>query len=246
VPHHLFDIVKPNKTFNAAQYQKLAIKTIRDIQKRGKIPFLVGGTAFYINSVIEGWQFPKSKANPKLRKKLEGKSPAELFKILQKLDKQRAQNIDKNNPRRLIRAIEMVKELGEAPSITKKPRFDCLVLGAKVNKEDLKKRIEKRTDKMLKQGLEKEVRTLIKKYGWAPVLQNTIGYAEWQKNPLKLEKFGDETKNKNEVQNLISLHTIQFAKRQMTWFKKDKNIHWVKNYKQAAGLIKKFMESASP
>ena len=86
VTNHLFDIVKPNQLFNVAQYQKSAIKAIRDIQKRGKIPFLVGGTAFYIYSVIEGWQFPKSKANPTLRKKLESQSPAQLFKILKKLE----------------------------------------------------------------------------------------------------------------------------------------------------------------
>ncbi len=238
IKHHLFGIIKPNQTFNVSNYQKLAVKTIRGIQRRGKVPFLVGGTAFYINSVVEGWQFPKSKANPKLRKKLEAKSPVQLFKILQKLDKQRSQNIDKNNPRRLIRAIEMAKELGETPSITKKPRFDCLVLGAIMNREDLKKRIEKRTDKMLKQGLGKEVAALVQKYGWTPVLENTIGYSEWK----ELNSF---LPGRSLTPSLIKTHTIQFAKRQMTWFKKDKKIHWVKNYSQAASLMKKFTRDYS-
>lgn len=229
VPQHLFDIVRPNQTFNVAQYQKLAVKTIKDIQKRGKVPFLVGGTAFYINSVIEGWQFPKSKANLALRKKLEAQSPAQLFNILQKLDRQRAKNIDKNNKRRLIRAIEIAKQLGNVSPITKKPLFDCLVLGVNPSKQDLQKRIEKRTNKMLKQGLEKEVKALVKKYGWTPVLKNTIGYAEWQEDP-----------------SLIKTHTLQFAKRQMTWFKRDKKIRWVKNYQQAATLIKKFAKDSSP
>ena len=226
VPQHLLDIVRPNKPFNVAQYQKLAIKTIKDIQKRGKMPFLVGGTAFYINAVVEGWQFPKSKANSALRKTLESQSPAQLFKILQKLDQVRANAIDKNNKRRLIRAIEMARELGNVPSITKKPQFECLVLGAKISQKDLVKRIEKRTNKMLKQGLEKEVKGLVKKYGWTPVLQNTIGYAEWQ-NPQN--------------STLISLHTMQFTKRQMTWFKKDKKIRWVKNARSGAILVKKFI-----
>jgi len=233
---HLFDIVKPNQTFNVSNYQKLAIKAIKDIQKRGKIPFLVGGTAFYIYSVVEGWQFPKSKANSALRKKLEDKSPAQLFQILQKLDKQRAQNIDKGNPHRLIRAIEMAKQFGQVPAITKKPQFDCLVLGAKISQKNLKKQIEERTNKMLEQGLEKEVKGLVKKYGWTPILQNTIGYAEWLQKQLSRFCRSDS------VASAIILHTLQFAKRQMTWFKKDKKIRWVKNSQQATTLLKTFLK----
>lgn len=228
IPHHLFGVIPPSQTFNVAQYQKLAIKTIKDIQKRGKIPFLVGGTAFYIYLVIENWQFPKSKANLALRKKLETQSPAQLFKILQKLDKVRAESIDKRNPRRLIRAIEIAKQFGQVPAITKKPQFDCLILGVNPSKEELKKRIEKRTEKMIGLGLEKEVRHLVKKYGWTPVLENTIGYAEWKEVMTLPSK-------------VISLHTMQFAKRQMTWFKRDKKIRWVRNGKQAVALIKKFI-----
>lgn len=234
--HHLFHIVSPKKTFNVAQYQKLAIKTIKDIQKRGKIPFLVGGTAFYLYSVVENWQFPESKANPALRKKLEGKSSAQLFKILRKLDKVRAESIDKNNPRRLIRAIEMAKELGQAPAIIKKPQFDCLVLGLNPGPEKLKKRIQKRTKKMFKLGLEKEVKALVKKYGWTAVLQNTIGYAEWK-------EFHSFLQGRSETPSLIETHTLQLAKRQMTWFKRDKKIRWVKSQRQATALIKKFIPS---
>jgi len=244
VAHHLFNFREPNKPLNVATYKKMAEKTIKDIQKRGKIPFLVGGTAFYIYSVVEGWQFPKSKANPALRKQLESRSPAELFKILQKLDKARAKNIDKNNKRRLIRAIEIARELGKVPLITKKPQFDCLVLGINPNKEELKKRIENRTKKMIELGLEKEVGRLIKKYGWTAVLQNTIGYSEWQKFwklPSKLQK-GACSATSAPIP-AISLHTVQFAKRQITWFKRDKRIRWVKNHQQAANLTKKFTET---
>ncbi|MCX6789124.1 MAG: tRNA (adenosine(37)-N6)-dimethylallyltransferase MiaA [Candidatus Gribaldobacteria bacterium] len=241
VTAHLFDIIRPNQSFNVAQYQKLAIKTIKDIQKRGKLPFLVGGTAFYINSVVEGWQFPKSKANPALRKKLENESPAELFKILQKIDKARAENIDKGNPHRLIRAIEMAKQFGEVPTITKKPQFDCLVLGTKINQKELEKRIEKRTNEMLKQGLEKEAKALVKKYGWTPILRNTIGYAEWQ-NLLNLTKSSSAELDLVKFTTLISLHTMQFAKRQMTWFKKNEQILWVKNYQESARKISTFLD----
>lgn len=231
MPHHLFSIIKPNEQFSVAQYQKLAIKTIKNIQKRGKIPFLVGGTAFYIYSVVEGWQFPKLKANPELRQKLEAQSPAQLFRVLQKLDKQRAKNIDKNNKRRLIRAIEIAREFGQTPQLQKNPVFDCLILGVKVNQKELEQRIKKRTAAMFGQGLENEVKILVKKYGWTPVLQNTIGYSEWK-----------DAITKKELQALMSLHTRQFAKRQMTWFKKDKRIRWI-TVKSAEKVAQNFLYS---
>ncbi|MDD5750294.1 MAG: tRNA (adenosine(37)-N6)-dimethylallyltransferase MiaA [Candidatus Pacebacteria bacterium] len=230
VPHRLFGIIPPKKVFSAAAYQKMALKTVKDIQKQGKMPFLTGGSAFYIYPVIEGWQFPKSKADPVLRKKLESMSLARLFQMLRGLDKKRAENIDKKNKRRLIRAVEIAKRFGKVPEITKKPVFDCLILGIDPGKDELKKRIEKRTERMLKQGLEKEVKSLVKKYGWTDVLKNTIGYAEFAQGPAF------------PLQELIALHTEQFAKRQMVWFKKDKRIHWLKNQKQANTLIKKFTE----
>jgi len=253
VPHHLFDIVKPNESFSVAQYQKLAIKTIKEIQKRGKLPFLVGGTAFYIYSVVEGWQFPKTKTLPQLRQRLENKSPKELFALLRKLDPNRAKNIDKQNKRRLIRAIEIAKQLGAVPSIRKKPLFDCLLLGVGKNHQELAKKIEKRTQEMFQLGLEKEVHTLIKKYGWTPVLQNSIGYSEWKElgilpslsHPKQCALLKSKPINKTQkqaLQKLITLHTLQFAKKQMTWFKKDKRINWIKTKKQAFDLVKKFIQ----
>jgi len=237
VPHHLFGITPPKKVFSTGQFQKLAIKTIKDIQKRGKVPFLVGGSAFYIYPVIEGWRFPKLSANQKLRQELERKTTKQLFAMLKTLSPIRAKNIDRNNKRRLIRAIEIAKEVGEVPKIIKKPIFDCLILGINPNKGKLKKRIEARTTKMLKMGLEKEVKNLVKKYGWTDVLKNTIGYAEWSSfAPTELRR--DKTK----IEKLLVLHTLQLAKRQMTWFKKDKRIHWIKNQQQAANLTKKFTE----
>ncbi len=243
IPHHLFHIISPKKTFSAAQYQKLAIKTIKDIQKQGKIPFLVGGTAFYIYSIVEGWQFSKSKANLALRKKLEGKSPTQLFEILKKLDKTRAKNIDKNNKRRLIRAIEMAKKFGKVPQMQKNPLFNCLILGIKTSQQELAKRIEKRTEKMFKQGLEKEVKMLVKKYGWTQLLKNTIGYSEWQTFWKPPSGFRDRSHSvaSTSSKDMISLHTIQFAKKQMTWFKKDKQILWIKNYTQAQKLVNKLI-----
>ncbi len=232
VPHHLIDFIGPDEDFNVALYKKRALKAIQNINKKGKIPFLVGGTGLYIKAIIDNIDFPKVKPNKKLRGQLEKKSTEELFKIYKKLDLKGAKLIDKNNKRRLVRAIEVSK-------LTKKPfwvqrkkqvsLFDTLQLGIKLPKKELKKRISKRTDKMFELGLEKEVKRLKKKYMKSPLL-STIGYAEW---------FQD--KDKKKIKEAIKLHTLQFAKRQMTWFKKDKRINWIKNYSQAKKLIKNFL-----
>ncbi|MDD5433411.1 MAG: tRNA (adenosine(37)-N6)-dimethylallyltransferase MiaA [Candidatus Pacebacteria bacterium] len=234
VPHHLFDIALPNKPLNVAIYKKMAEKTIKDIQKRGKVPFLVGGTGLYIKAIVDNLQFPKLKPNQKLRKKLEQKTTKELFIIYKKLDGQGAKQIDNNNKRRLIRAIEVCKITGQPFWEQRQkatPLFDVSQIGIKFPKAELKKRIGKRTNKMLKQGLEREVKLLVKKYGWTAVLQNTIGYAEWQKKTTK-----------KKLRELIFLHTIQFAKRQMTWFKKEKRIKWINNPAQAKKLIIDFLD----
>ena len=108
IPHHLLDVANPKRKFTVAQFQTLALKKIQEIQNKGKIPFLVGGTGFYIQSVVDGIAIPEVKPNWKLRKKLDKKSVKELFLMLKKLDPRRAKNIDPKNPHRIIRAIEIV------------------------------------------------------------------------------------------------------------------------------------------
>ena len=127
IHHHLIDIVKPNQEFNVAIYKKMATKTIKDVQRRGKLPILCGGTSFYIQAVIDGMVIPEVKPDWKLRKKLEKKSAKELYRILKKLDRERAKTIEKKNPRRLIRAIEIVLKTKKAvPLLEKKPPFMML------------------------------------------------------------------------------------------------------------------------
>jgi tRNA dimethylallyltransferase len=249
IPHHLIDIVYPDQEFNVAIYKQLAIKAIKDIQKRKKVPFLVGGTGLYIKAVVDNIEFPSVPPDLKLRQKLEKKSVQELFKIYKKLDREGAKFIDKDNKRRLIRAIEVSKITGKSfwrQRKKGKPLFNVLQIGIKLAKETLRARIIKRIQKMFKSGLEKESKNLIKKYGWIPTLQ-TIGYQEWSSfvrtSEDKKRIFFPLTKNeKEEVKNLIIQHTIQFAKRQMTWWKSDKRILWVKNYKKAEELVKEFLD----
>lgn len=237
IRYHLLDIIEPDKRFSAAQYKELACNAIKDIQNRNKLPVLCGGTGLYISSIIEDWQFPKVPPQEKLRKELEKKSVEQLFKIYQKLDIKGAKSIDKKNKRRLIRAIEVCKANNKPfwqQRKSGKSLFNTLLIGIELPKEQLRERIAKRIKKMIKMNLETEVKVLLKKYGWILSLQ-TIGYQEWK------EYFNNKL-NKKEVQDLIELHTIQYSKRQMTWFKKMKNIQWIKNPEQAIKLTELFLK----
>jgi len=238
IPHHLVDVISPTQEFNVVIYKKLAIQAIKDIQKRGKVPFLVGGTGLYIQAVVDNIEFPRVPAQWNLRKELEKKSTKELFEIYKKLDPRGAKFIARENKRRLIRAIEVCKVTGK-PFFEQRKRgkvlFDILQIGIKVNKEELRARISKRVEEMFKSGLEEEVKRLVEKYGFEIPLLQTIGYQEWQ------EYFAGKI-TKEELKEKIKLHTLQFAKRQITWFKKDKRIKWIKNYQEGEKLIKEFLK----
>ena len=238
IPHHMLHIVYPNENFNVAIYKKLAVKVIKDIQKRGNLPFLVGGTGLYISAIVDNLKLPKIPPDKKLRKSLEEKSLKELFEIYKKIDPEGAEHIDKQNKRRLIRTIEVSKISGKPFWKQREksyPMFEVLRVGIKLDKNSLKKKIEKRVEKMFKDNLEEEVKKLAKKYGWTPAL-DSIGYYEWK-------KYLEGEKTKEQVRQEIILHSLQYAKRQMTWFKKDKRVYWIKNYKEAEGIIKNFLES---
>lgn len=229
IPHYLLDMASPKKQITVSEYRKKAIEIINKIYEKGKIPILCGGTGFYIQAIAQGIIMPKIEPDKELRKKLEKNTTKELFKELKKLDPRRAKEIDSKNRYRLIRALEIIKKTKKPIPKTKiNQQFNVLYIGIKKTLPDLQKSIDKRVDKMIKQGLEKEVKRLIKKYRWTTVLKNTIGYQEFQeKNPIKN----------------IKLHTFQFAKRQITWFKKYPGIktNWIKNYSETKKLIKEFL-----
>ena len=236
IPHHLLDVASPKRRFSVVQYQKKAIEVIKKIQRKGKLPILCGGTGFYVQAVVDGLVFPKVKPDWRFRKKLEQKSAKELYEYLKKLDPERAKTIEKDNKRRLIRAIEIVLKTGKpVPKLQKQKLFDVLMIGIKRNKKELKERIRKRLKKRLKQGMIEEVKKLKEsglswkrleefglEYRWiARYLQGKIDYQEM------IEKLQKDIED--------------FAKRQMTWFKRDKRICWIQNYKEAEKLVRKFL-----
>ncbi|MDD2677907.1 MAG: tRNA (adenosine(37)-N6)-dimethylallyltransferase MiaA [Candidatus Paceibacterota bacterium] len=238
VPHYLLDVASPKEYFSAAQYQKLAVKAIKDIQRRNKLPILCGGTGLYISSVIEGWQFPEVPPDKKLRKKLAALPSKKLYLQLKKLSPERAKNIDRNNRRRLIRALEIALTAKSIPPLLKKPPdWDILILGVKKDKETLKALIKKRLNKRLKEGMIEEIKNLKKQ----------------KISSKRLFDFGLEYRWINEyLENRITLpemekglyqEIVKFSKRQMTWFKKIKNVYWIRNNKEAIKRTKIFLEN---
>lgn len=233
IPHHLLDVANPKRKFTVAQYQKLALKKIRQIQKRNNLPFLVGGTGFYIQSIVDGIVIPSVAPDWKLRKKLDKKTTQELFLMLKKLDPARAKIIDAKNPRRLIRAIEIATKEPVRP-LKKNPQFDVLQIGIKKSPEELKKAIHKRLLKRIR-GIILEVKKL-HKIG--------LSYKRLEELGLEYRFVAQYVQNKigyQEMIDKIQIESEHFAKRQMTWFKRDKRIHWVKNPQEAVKLIQNFL-----
>ena len=238
IPHYLLSVANPKTRFTVAQYQKLALKAIRDIQRRNKLPILVGGTGFYIQSVVDGIVIPEVKPDWKLRAKLSLQPLPELVKQLAKLDPVRASTVDQNNPRRVIRALELVLKLKHPiPTLQQKDAgFDTLILGVKKNPNELKNLIQKRLLKRLKNNaMINEVKKLRKTLSWKRLEEFGLEYrfvAQYLQNKISYQK----------MINNIQKESEQYAKRQMTWFKRDKRIKWIENYSQALKVSKKFIK----
>ncbi len=239
IPHHLLDIANPKRKFTVAQFQKLGFKEIKKIQKQNKIPFLVGGTGFYIQSIVNGILIPEVKPNWKLRKKLEKKSNEELYKMLLLKDPDRAKFIDRKNPRRLVRALEIVLETGKpVPKPFLHPaecKNDILQIGIKKSSEQLKKLIHKRLLKRIKEIIA-EVRGLHK---------NGLSWKRLEELGLEYRYVAQYLQDKilyNQMLVTLEKESWQYAKRQMTWFKRDKEIHWIDDYKKAEQLVKNFVK----
>ena len=228
IKHHALDIADPKKIFTVSDYLKYTNGTIVPIVYSGKLPIICGGTGFYIDALLGDKQIPEVPPNLELRKKLEKKSVVELFKILEKLDPERARNIDAKNTRRLVRAIEICKALGKVPKFElRSMNYEVCKIGIKVEEKELRKRIEKRIEKWFKQGLLKEVKTLHQKgLTWKRMSEIGLEYklvAQYYTTQKKSKTVFDITQLKKKMAE----KTWQYAKRQMTWFKRDKSIVWL-------------------
>jgi tRNA dimethylallyltransferase len=222
VPHHLLDVVPPRTRFSAERFQKKARKAFEIIWKKGKIPVLCGGTGFYIDAVIFGTKFPEVPPDESLRKKLKKLPPRKLFAMLQRIDSERAETIDPKNPHRLIRAIEIASALGKVPLVRKDPvPADIEWIGIRPDMEELKKKISVRLLKRIRGGMVNEIRKL-----------HDSGVS-WK----RLESFGLEYKwgalyvqkkiSKSDFIENLYADIVKYAKRQITWFKRNKEIQWI-------------------
>lgn len=238
IPHYCIDFVSPQKIYTAAEFKKCAKSAIADITARGKIPIIVGGTGFWIDTLIFNLLLPNVAPNPKLRLKLSSKKPDELFKILKKLDLKRAKTIDSKNSRRLIRAIEIALALGKIPTVKKRPRYNALWLGVSLPKDELRERIRLRLQKRIKSGMIKEAMALRK---------SGVSWKRFYELGLEYRFLADFLKakiDKNEFIELLNRAIRQYAKRQMTWFKKNKKIHWIKSENEARRLIRMHLKKS--
>ncbi|HWT56033.1 MAG TPA: tRNA (adenosine(37)-N6)-dimethylallyltransferase MiaA [Candidatus Microsaccharimonas sp.] len=214
VPHHLLDVADPRGGFNAVIFQQLAFAAINAIVRRGKVPILVGGTGLYIDSVIYHYQFLE-KPPEGMREELNGLS---LDELLAKAEAQGllTQDIDTRNKRRVIRLIESE---GRLPA--RKPlRENTLIMGLSTPREELRERVELRVDAMLLAGLENEVRGLVADYGWDAEPMKGIGYWQWK-------DYFAGTQTLEETRAKIIKASMDLAKRQRTWFKRNSSIHWL-------------------
>lgn len=222
IPHHMIDIVDPEQTFTVQEFQAQARDHIEDILSRGKLPILAGGSGQYMDAILYKTNFPTVEPNEELRSELEALPTAALFKILQDQDPDRAENIDPHNKRRLVRALEIVKALGKVPPQEKgELLYDTLYFGIEVERDELRSRIEKRLCKTLGKGLVEEVRSLRKRVDDARLDEFGLEYRV-------IRHHLDVKLSEEELKESLLTELMGYAKRQMTWFRKNKDITWEK------------------
>ncbi len=236
IPHHLIDVLNPDEEFNVALFVERARKLVDDIHSRGKVSFIVGGSLMYIDAFIYDFKLPEVAPNHPLRQELELETEEKLFNQLCELDPDSEWTIDKHNKRRLIRAIEVClnsdkpfsqhKEKTELPS-------NVLYLSTDIEREELYQKINNRVDIMFNQGFVDEVRKLHEKYDHNTAMQ-AAGYKQI------LQYLDGEIDLATAIAKTKQVHR-NFAKRQLTWLRRNADVKWVKNAAGAEGFISKFL-----
>jgi tRNA dimethylallyltransferase len=221
VPHHLLSYVDPQEPYSLSRWHKDATECIEDITRRGKLPIICGGTGFYIESIVDGVVPPEVPPDSTLREELEQYSTEELYSRLQELDIDRAHDIDQHNRVRLIRAIEIATHIGNVPKRTPtENKYEIYQIGLSLPKEELMNRVQQRLIKRIDQGMIEEVQRLHDSgVSWERLISFGLEYKY-----CALHLMGTLTREEL-VQELL-IKTWQYAKRQITWFKRDTRIHW--------------------
>lgn len=223
IPHYMMDIVEPEFDYTAGLYAKQAKECIYNIINNGKTPIIVGGTGLYFRLLLENYIMPAVEPNPELREELKQMDSKDLHTRLSAFDSKGALQIDPNDKTKLIRAIEIVetlnKPLSEVRSVGNNSEFDIEWIGKNFPREILYERINKRVDLMVDAGMIEETQFLLKKHGRLPNIINTIGYQE-------IVQYLDGIYSLEEAIEKLKQNTRRYAKRQLTWFRKNPNIKW--------------------
>ena len=231
IKHYLIDVVSPDERFSVAEYKKQAEKAIEEILAKGKVPIVIGGTGLYADSLIYGIEYQEIEFDEKYRKALEIQAQTEdglkmLYNQAKKIDEDAIKKISENDKKRIIRILEIYHQTGktktelEAESRKNEVKYDYKVFAINMDRQVLYDRINKRVDIMIENGLIQEVDSLLKKYKTFPTAMQGLGYKE------VVQYLNDEL-TKEEMIDKIKQETRRYAKRQLTWFRKNKETIWL-------------------
>lgn len=229
VPHHMIDIREPDQPFSVAEFQGLVDRLIHEICSRGNLPLLVGGTGLYVRSVIEAYTFTEQAGDQQLRAQLaaeaEQHGSAHLHQRLAQVDAEAARRLHPNDLRRIIRALEVYLTTGDPITATQTVaqsggRYDDLMIGLSMDRESLYRRIDQRVEQMLDAGWSDEVRRLLARYPNGVQAMQSLGYRE-------MVFYWRGLLTWTEAISLIKRNTRRFAKRQLTWFRRERRLTWL-------------------
>ena len=245
VPHHLLDVADVQEIYTVSQFQQQAIAAINDIAARGLQPFLVGGSPHYIQAVVDNLDIPAVPPQPALRTELEARPLAELLAQLEELDTQSAAIIDRNNRRRVIRALEVCLTSGKPFSEQRRvaaPLYRSLLLGMQWPREELYRRIDRRVDERMQLGMVQEVRTL---------LDNGVSHERLEALGLEYRFISrwlrGEFPSEEAMAERLKFAIHDFTRRQLTWFRKDTRIVWIDGgngaFERAEEWVREFLRA---
>ncbi len=246
IKHYLLDFVSPDERYSVAEFKKDAENAIEEILRKGKVPIVIGGTGLYIDSLVFGIEYPEIEFDEKYRQALMNKAMTDeglksLYEEAKKIDEKALLKISENDRKRITRILEIYHNTGktktemEIESRKNEVKYDYRVFAINMDREKLYDRINRRVDIMIEQGLIEEVRELIKKYNKFPTAMQGLGYKE-------VVEYLDGKCSKEEMIDKIKQETRRYAKRQLTWFRKNKNITWLDGLDDTQNNIKIILE----